>query len=167
MKCKFSIGEKQIHRIFCDLVLSLLQIIYTHMYFSLFQTWSVLSFAFNNRYRRIIKLKISPMMFTCRVICIGNSMILFCSDIWHKYHSWYFKIVVRNFTSRWGHSVKFETILKYHEWYLRQISCTNHAFMFSFSTFRKRFVIFTCKYFKLSRNTTTQSQSNLQKFLTR
>ena len=24
-------------------------------------------------------------------ICIGNSMI--CSDIWHKYHEWYFKIV--------------------------------------------------------------------------
>ena len=31
------------------------------------------------------------------VICIGNSMI--CSDIWHKYHEWYFKIVIRNFTS--------------------------------------------------------------------
>ena len=22
------------------------------------------------------------------------------SDIWHKYHEWYFKIVTRNFTSR-------------------------------------------------------------------
>ena len=32
------------------------------------------------------------------IICIGNSMI--CSDIWHKYHEWYFKIVIRNFTSR-------------------------------------------------------------------
>ena len=31
-------------------------------------------------------------------ICIGNSMI--CSDIWHKYHKWYFKIVKRNFTSQ-------------------------------------------------------------------
>ena len=30
-------------------------------------------------------------------ICIGNSMI--CSDIWHKYYEWYFKIVTRNFTS--------------------------------------------------------------------
>ena len=30
--------------------------------------------------------------------CIGNSMI--CSDIWHIYHEWYFKIVMRNFTSR-------------------------------------------------------------------
>ena len=30
-------------------------------------------------------------------ICIGNSMI--CSDIWHKYHKWYFEIVIRNFTS--------------------------------------------------------------------
>ena len=31
-------------------------------------------------------------------ISIGNSMI--CSDIWHKYHEWYFEIVLRNFTSR-------------------------------------------------------------------
>ena len=31
-----------------------------------------------------------------------------CSDIWHKYHEWYFEIVVR----------KFETILKNHELYL-------------------------------------------------
>ena len=29
---------------------------------------------------------------------IGNSMI--CSDIWNKFHEWYFKIVIRNFTSR-------------------------------------------------------------------
>ena len=31
-------------------------------------------------------------------ICKGNSMI--CSDIWHKYHECYFKIVLHNFTSR-------------------------------------------------------------------
>ena len=31
-------------------------------------------------------------------IRIGNSMI--CSDIWHKYHEWYFEIVIRNFPSR-------------------------------------------------------------------
>ena len=31
-------------------------------------------------------------------IRIGNSMIY--SDIWHKYHEWYFEIVIRNFTSR-------------------------------------------------------------------
>ena len=31
-------------------------------------------------------------------ISIGDSMI--CSDIWHKYHEWYLKIVIRNFTSR-------------------------------------------------------------------
>ena len=47
-------------------------------------------------------------------ISISNSMI--CSDIWHKYHEWYFEIVIRNFTSR--RRVKFETILKYHEWYI-------------------------------------------------
>ena len=31
-------------------------------------------------------------------ISVGNSMI--SSDIWHKYYEWYFKIVIRNFTSR-------------------------------------------------------------------
>ena len=36
--------------------------------------------------------------FTRYVISIGNSMI--CCDIWHKYHEWYFEIVIRNFTSR-------------------------------------------------------------------
>ena len=25
---------------------------------------------------------------------------MICSDIWHKYHEWYFEIVIRNFTSR-------------------------------------------------------------------
>ena len=29
--------------------------------------------------------------------------------------------------SRTVRRVKFETILKYHEWYLCKISCTNHA----------------------------------------
>ena len=33
-------------------------------------------------------------------ICIGYSMI--CSYIWHKYHEWYFEIVIRNLTSRWA-----------------------------------------------------------------
>ena len=32
------------------------------------------------------------------LVCVGNSMI--CSDIWHIYHEWFFKIVIRNFTSR-------------------------------------------------------------------
>ena len=55
--------------------------------------------------------------------------------------------------SRAVRRVKFETILKYHEWYLCQILCTNHT------TTCKRFVIFTCRYFKLSWNTTALSQS--------
>ena len=38
---------------------------------------------------------------------------MFSSDIWHKYHEWYFKLVyVISQAVRW---VKFETILKYHE----------------------------------------------------
>ena len=34
----------------------------------------------------------------CNSISIGTSVI--CSDIWHKRHAGYFKIVIRNFTSR-------------------------------------------------------------------
>ena len=67
-------------------------------------------------------------------VSIGNSMI--CSDIWHKYHEWYFEIVIRN----------FETIFKYHEWYLCQISL-QIMLLFVCTTTRKRFVIFTCRYF--------------------
>ena len=35
--------------------------------------------------------------FTAYIIIIGNSMI--CSNIWHKYHKWYFKVVIHNFMS--------------------------------------------------------------------
>ena len=58
-------------------------------------------------------------------ISIGNSMINFVvifginntSDIWKLLYV----------ISRTVRRVKFETILKYHEWYLCQISRTNHA----------------------------------------
>ena len=43
--------------------------------------------------------------------------------------------------------VKFETILKYHKWYLCQILRTNHAIICLYY-YLKRFVIFTCWYFK-------------------
>ena len=59
--------------------------------------------------------------------------------------------------------VKFETILKYHEWYLCQISRTNPAIICSYY-YRKRFVIFTCRYFILSWNITALSQSNCRNF---
>ena len=59
--------------------------------------------------------------------------------------------------------VKFETILKYYEWYLCQISRTNLAIIF-YTTTRKRFLIFTCRYFKLSWNTTALSLSNRKNF---
>ena len=55
-------------------------------------------------------------------ISTGNSII--CSDIWHKYHEGYFEIVI---ISRAVRQVKFETILKYHEWYLCQLPRTKHA----------------------------------------
>ena len=55
------------------------------------------------------------------IIFIGNSMI--CCDIWYKYHSWKLLYAI----SRAIRRVIFETILKYHKWYLCQISHTNHA----------------------------------------
>ena len=54
---------------------------------------------------------------------IGNSLI--CSDIWHKHHQWYFKIVLYNFTSRsasevWGNfeisQVIFMPNITYNSW---------------------------------------------------
>ena len=61
---------------------------------------------------------------------------------------------------RW---VKLETIFKYLWWYLWQISHTNPAII-CYITTHKRFVIFTCWYFKLSWNITALSQWNCRKF---
>ena len=105
-----------------------------------------------------------PILFITRMISIGNSMI--SSDIWHKYHKWYFEIVTRPVyvVSRAVRRVKFETILKYHEWYLCQISRKTHAIQVCLYYYRKRFAIFTCRYSKLSWNTTSLSQSNCRNF---
>ena len=88
--------------------------------------------------------------------CIGNGMIF--SDIWHKYHQWYFEIVIHNLG----------------EWNLRQfwnivggIYAKYHVqimLLFVYTTTCKSFVIFTCWYFKLSWNTTALSQSNCRTF---
>ena len=66
-------------------------------------------------------------------------------------------------SSRAVRRVKFETILKYHKWYL----CQYHVqirLLFVYTTTHKRFVIFICSYFKLSWNTTALSQSNCRNF---
>ena len=55
--------------------------------------------------------------------------------------------------------VEFDPILKYQEWYLCQISL-QIMLLFVYTTTRKRFVIFTCRYFKLSWNATALNQSN-------
>ena len=93
---------------------------------------------------------------------IGNSMI--CSDIWHKYNKWYFEIVICNFTSRYASETDLGKFwnnasgiyAKYH---------VQIMLLFVYTTTRKGFVVFTCRYFKLSRNTTALSQSNCRNFL--
>ena len=82
---------------------------------------------------------------------IGNSMI--CSDIWHKYHEWYFKIIMRNLRQFWNITVGI------YAKYNIQI-----MLLFAYTTTRKRVVIFTCRYFKLSWNTTVLKQSNCRNF---
>ena len=77
---------------------------------------------------------------------IGNSMI--CSDIWHKYHEWYFKI--------WDNFEISQVVL--------MPNITQIMLLFVYTTNRKRFVIFTCSYFKLSWNTTALNQSNCRNF---
>ena len=86
-----------------------------------------------------------------RKISIGNSVI--CSDIWHKYHEWYFKIVTRYLRQFWN--IRSGIYAKY------QVQI---MLLIVYTTTRKRFVIFTCRYFKLSWNTTALSQSNCRNF---
>ena len=63
--------------------------------------------------------------------------------------------------SRAVRRVKFETILKCHEWYLCQKSRANHAIICLYY-YPQKVVIFTCRYFRLSWNTTALSQSNIR-----
>ena len=65
--------------------------------------------------------------------------------------------------SRAVRGVKSETILKYHELYLYLISL-QILLLFVYTTTLKTFVNFTCRYFKLSWNTTALSQSNCTNF---
>ena len=75
---------------------------------------------------------------------------MICSDIWHKCHEplgeWNLR-QFRNITS--GISAKYHVQI---------------MLLFVYTTTRKRFVIFTCRYFKLSWNTTALSQSNCRNF---
>ena len=84
-------------------------------------------------------------------ISIGNNMI--CGDIWHKYQEWYFEIVIRNLRQFWN--ITSGIYAKYH---------VQIMLLFVYTTTGKRFVIFTCKYFKLSWNTTALSQSDCRNF---
>ena len=88
-------------------------------------------------------------------ISIGNSMI--CCDIWHKYHKWYFEFVIRNFTSvrRWN-------LRQF--WNITSGIYAKYHVQIMLLTALKGFVIFTCRYFKLSWNTTALSQSNCRNF---
>ena len=103
-----------------------------------------------------------PILFITRMISIGNSMI--SSDIWHKYHTWYFEIVTRPVY-----------VVSRAEWNLRQfrnitsgLYAKYHVqlmlFKFVYTTTRKRLAISTCRYSKLSWNTTSLSQWNCRNF---
>ena len=93
-------------------------------------------------------------------IFIGNSMI--CSDIWPKYHEWYYEIVIRNFTSHWASEIwdNFEISRVV---FMPNIN-TNHAIICLYY-YPQKVVIFTCRYFKLTWNTTALSQPNCRNFL--
>ena len=88
---------------------------------------------------------------------------MICSEIWHKYHKWYFKIILlytisqalgeRNLRQFWN--ITGGISAKYH---------VQIILLFVYSTTRKGFVIFTSRYFKLSWNTTVLSQSNGRNF---
>ena len=91
-------------------------------------------------------------------ICIGNSMI--CSDIWHKYHKLYFKIVKHNFMSCWASDI-WDNLEISQVLFVPNIMDKSSYYLF-ITTTHKRFVIFTCtgRYFKLSWNTTALIKSS-------
>ena len=86
---------------------------------------------------------------------------MICSDIWLKYHEWYFEIVIRMYividerSLRQFWNITSGIYAKYH---------VQIMLLFVYTTALKRFVIFTCRYFKLSWNTTALSQSNCRNF---
>ena len=76
-------------------------------------------------------------------------------NIWHKYHDWYFKIVIRNLI--WDDFEISRVVL------MPNITYKSCYYLF-IPLPAKGFVIFTCSYFKLSWNTTALSQWNLSNF---
>ena len=90
-------------------------------------------------------------------ISTGNSMI--SSDIWHKYHEGYFKIVRRNFSI---------ILILIQFWNITSGICAKFnvqiMLLFVYTTTRKRLVIFPCRYFKLSWNIIALSQLNCRNF---
>ena len=72
------------------------------------------------------------------VICIGNSMI--CGDISNLLYV----------ISRAVRRVKFDTILKYLESAIYAKYHVQIMVLFVYTTTRKRFIIYTCRYSKLS-----------------
>ena len=80
---------------------------------------------------------------------------MICSDIWHKYLEWYFKIVIRKWNLRQFWNITSGIYAKYH---------VQIMLLFVYTTTLKKFVIFTCRHFKLSWNTTALSQSNCRHF---
>ena len=79
---------------------------------------------------------------------------MICSDIWPKYHEWYFKIVTRNLRQFWN--IARGIYAKYH---------VQIMLLFVYTATHERFVIFTCRYFNLSRKYHCSKPIKLQKFL--
>ena len=106
---------------------------------------------------RLLPLPILPRAFAIFrlrlfVLAIAWFVVIFCinttSDISKLLY------VIRNLRQFWN--IPSGIYAKYHE----QI-----MLLFVYTTTRKKFVIFTCRYFKLSWNTTALSQSNCRNFL--
>ena len=95
----------------------------------------------------------SCLEFSVHGVNIGNSMIL--CGIWHKYHSKLLYKPLGEWNWRQFWNISSGIYAKYH---------VQIMLLFAYTTTLKRFVIFTCRYFKLSWNTTTLIQSNCRNF---
>ena len=89
---------------------------------------------------------------------------MICSDIWHKYHKWYFEIVIRNFTSRQASEIWDNFEISRVVFMPQNITYKSCYYMFILLPWKVLYFSHV-GYFKLSWNTTALNQSNRRNFL--
>ena len=121
------------------------------------KAWSLLDIWLTRQHfpwTRTKKAEVHSYIGTLYGICIGNSMICGCISKLSLVIS-RSRAVIGEWNLRQFWNITSAIYAKYH---------VQIMLLFVYTTTRKRFVIFTCRHFKLSWNTTALSQSNCRHF---